>query len=199
MSEVPTLSRPTPTAHPPALRILLADDSQAFREATQELLRHMGHVVDAVADGRKALEAATREKYDLILMDIRMPIMDGLEATRLLREQVTGPRRLKIIAVTAEPPDGDDRWYVAAGMDGVLNKPFGFRRLAQVLDRAVAPKRGAPGPCAPVEVVVDGLLCDLQVWSESEWASLSESERPVACVFYEGLGWVGAVPKISLN
>jgi hypothetical protein len=51
----------------------------------------------------------------------------------------------------------------------------------------------------PVEVVVDGSLCELRVWSEREWADLPESERPLTCVFCEGLGWVGAVPKIALN
>jgi DNA-binding NarL/FixJ family response regulator len=149
-------------------------------------------------------------------MDIRMPDMDGLEATRLLRERVTGPRRPTIIAVTADPPAGDEQWYVAAGMDDILTKPLSSPRLAQILDRAgttddsvtsepeapvAAPSasESIPGPIAPIEVVVDGMLCELRVWSEQEWINLPESERPVTCVFRDGLGWVGAVPKLALN
>ena len=214
MNGTPTRPRADRPPSRARLRILLADDSATFRVATQGLLRRLGHVVDVVSDGRQALEAATGRDYDVVLMDIRMPEMDGLEATRLLRAQGADRRRPRIIAVTSDPPAGDGRWFVAAGLDDVLTKPVSCPRLAEMLGNPGGPvdpiahgnvleappdHEPAPPPGSSIEVVVDGLLCELRVWSEHEWASVPESERPVACVFYEGLGWVGAVPKIALN
>ncbi|MDR3637622.1 MAG: response regulator [Isosphaeraceae bacterium] len=220
MSEVPTSVRPGSSTWRPALRILLADDNRAFRVATRKLLRNQGHFVDEVADGRRAVKAAIHKQYDMLFINILLNDIGGLKAATLLREYVPGPRRPKLIAVTAGPPAGDERWYVAAGMDDFLVKPLSLPRLAQLLDRLGAPARPVasrlradivpvarktsrsgevPAPGGPIEVVVDGLLCALRVWSEHEWASIPESERPVAYVFQEGLGWVGAVPKIVLN
>jgi len=83
------------------LRILVADDNKMLRTAVRGLLRILGHSVEAVANGREAVASALRGNFDLVLLDIQMPEMGGLEAARLLRQQDTGQRRPRIIGMSA--------------------------------------------------------------------------------------------------
>lgn len=106
------------------LKILLAEDNPVNQRVAMRLLEKQGHQVVAVRDGREAVEAVEREQFNLVLMDVHMPEMDGLEATRAIREKEKGAgRHLPILAITASAMKGDSERCIAAGMDGYLAKP----------------------------------------------------------------------------
>ncbi len=127
-----TTSESLSELHP--LRILAAEDNPSNQRMLMEMLRKMGYRADAVADGREVLMALERRPYDLILMDIRMPEMDGIAATKEIRQRwpKKGP---KIIAITAYALAGDKEMCLAAGMDGYIAKPVQKEELAEVLKR----------------------------------------------------------------
>jgi signal transduction histidine kinase len=118
--------------HP--LRILAAEDNPSNQRMLMEMLKKMGYRADAVADGREVLKALERRPYDLVLMDIRMPEMDGITAAREIRKRwpKKGP---KIIAITAYAMAGDKEMCLNAGMDGYIAKPVQMDELAEVLKR----------------------------------------------------------------
>ncbi len=107
------------------LRILLAEDNAVNQRLTSRLLEKQGHQVVVAANGREALERLEHESFDLVLMDIQMPEVDGFEATAAIRrhELVTGGH-LPILAMTAHAMQGDEERCLAAGMDGYLSKPI---------------------------------------------------------------------------
>ncbi|HMD96451.1 MAG TPA: PAS domain S-box protein [Terriglobia bacterium] len=115
------------------LRILLAEDNAVNQKLASRLLEKRGHTVVVAANGREALKALEKEEFDLVLMDVSMPEMDGLEAARAIRaaEQTTGAH-LPIIAMTAHAMKGDRERCLAAGMDGYLAKPVQARELFAV-------------------------------------------------------------------
>jgi len=115
-----------PSAPPRSLRILLAEDHAVNRRLAQLLLEKHGHSVAAARDGRAALRLVEEEPFDLILMDVQMPEMDGLEAAAAIRkrEAETGSRRIPIIALTAHAMSGDRERCQKAGMDGYVTKPI---------------------------------------------------------------------------
>ncbi|MBX9699428.1 MAG: response regulator, partial [Acetobacteraceae bacterium] len=122
----------------PRLRILLAEDNSTNRLVLTHRLQQMGHLTDAVADGREALEAVLVRRYDLIIMDMMMPGMDGLEATRAIRA-LPGPQsRLPIIGLTAAAMPEDEAACLEAGMDGYEKKPIGNERLRAAIMAAAA-------------------------------------------------------------
>ena len=107
------------------------------------LLEKQGHTVTVAGNGKEALAALDKEAFDLVLMDVQMPEMDGFEATAAIRrqEQATG-QHLPIIAMTAHAMKGDRERCLAAGMDGYISKPFHARELAAAIDTLVPPPRG---------------------------------------------------------
>jgi|GEM_PF-1663856 len=115
-----------------AMHILLAEDSLVSQKMTMLMLHRLGYRADAVADGLEVLEALKRQQYDVILMDVQMPDMDGLEATRAIRRQ--WPLGPKIIAVTAYALEGDRERCIEAGMDGYLAKPIKMEELRSILE-----------------------------------------------------------------
>ncbi len=118
-----------------SLRILLAEDNTVNQRVATRMLEKSGHTVLVAENGKKALELLDREQVDLVLMDVQMPVMDGLEATALIRQRENGKgRRLPIIALTAHAMKGDRERCLAAGMDGYLAKPI----HAPDLHRAIA-------------------------------------------------------------
>ena len=140
------------TATGPALRLLLAEDNAVNRLAAEQLLRRRGHHVDVVSNGREAVEAVAHGRYDLVLMDVQMPVMSGLDATAEIRraEQGTGGH-VPILALTAHASDRDRETCLAAGMDDFISKPFHARELYEAVDRLAA-GRPVPAPVpAPVE------------------------------------------------
>ena len=110
------------TAHFAGLRVLLVDDNLINQKVASGLLRRLGITPDVAANGAEAVQAADRNRYDLILMDCMMPVMDGYEATRRIR-QLEGKPRVAIIAMTANASEGDREACLAAGMDDYVPKP----------------------------------------------------------------------------
>ena len=119
-----------------ARRILLVEDNIANRAVAAAILEKCGHSLVHAANGREAVEAAVREAFDLIFMDIQMPEMDGYEATRRIRaaEQTTG-RHTPIAAMTAHAMAGDRERCLSAGMDDYLSKPLDKTELFAIIDR----------------------------------------------------------------
>lgn len=117
-------------------KILLAEDNVVNREIAVAMLELLGCTVDSAEDGQEALAAVDAQAYDLVLMDCQMPNLDGLKASRLIREQENQHphrRRLPIVALTANAMEGDREQCLAAGMDGYLTKPFTFDQLLHAL------------------------------------------------------------------
>jgi CheY-like chemotaxis protein len=111
--------------------ILFADDSAVLRKSMGGLLRSRGFVVDCVADGLEAVEAVNRTTYDLILLDIQMPGMGGIEAASLIRS--LGGTKSRVFAVSAEP-DGIEI-SEQAGIDGILAKPIRAREIERLFEQ----------------------------------------------------------------
>ncbi len=118
-----------------SLQILLAEDNPVNQKLAVRLLEKRGHCVTVVSSGKEALAALDRRSYDLALMDVQMPEMDGLEATRILREreQASGQRQA-VVAMTALVMKGDRERCMEAGMDGYVSKPIRLEELDSVLD-----------------------------------------------------------------
>ncbi|OPH16275.1 response regulator [Azospirillum brasilense] len=119
------------------MRVLLAEDEPVSQQAAAALLRRAGHEVTVVGDGRAALAAVEREPYDLVLMDVQMPDMDGIEATRRIRALSDGAGNtagLRIVALTASAVPGAAERCRAAGADAVLEKPLRLSALDALLD-----------------------------------------------------------------
>ncbi len=131
MTESPTVSSP--------LKILIAEDNPLNRKLLMAILQMKGHQVNAVEHGKAAVQAFEQEHSDLILMDIQMPVMDGLEATRLIREKEkkTGGH-IPIVAVTAHGMPGDRERFLALGMDEYLTKPIHKEQLLSVIEMLTA-------------------------------------------------------------
>jgi CheY-like chemotaxis protein len=116
--------------HP--LRILLAEDNLVNQKLATRLLEQMGYRVDLASNGLEALESVARQTYDVVLMDVQMPEMDGLDATRQLNTTY-GQDRPRIIAMTANAMQGDREMCLAAGMDDYIPKPIRVDRLTDAL------------------------------------------------------------------
>lgn len=128
------------------VRVLVAEDDPVNRRVITRMLDRLGITPEVVHDGAQAVAACAQEEYDVILMDVEMPVMDGLRAVRLVREATPvdepGPW---VVAVTASALPGDRERFLAAGMDDYLDKPITLAALTDVLERAVAVKLGSPG------------------------------------------------------
>ncbi len=118
-------------------KILLADDSPINQAVTRSMLKHLGLAqIDVVDDGDSAVDLASRESYDLILMDCKMPGMDGYEAARVIREQEGDQSgRVPIVALSGKVLDGDRERCLENGMDDCLGKPFELAGLRDLLER----------------------------------------------------------------
>jgi signal transduction histidine kinase/FixJ family two-component response regulator len=123
--------------HP--LRILLAEDHPVNRKVMLSMLEHLGYRADLAINGSEVLEALERQPYDVILMDVQMPEMDGLAATHRIRRELPGDRQPWIIALTAHALSGDRERCLAAGMDDYLGKPVQIADLVAALAAAGPP------------------------------------------------------------
>jgi two-component system sensor histidine kinase/response regulator len=124
-------------ADPPgAKRILLAEDNLVNQRVAVRILENAGHVIVTANNGIEALAALAKEEFDLVLMDIQMPEMDGIEAVAAIRlkEKLSGDH-LQIVAMTAHAMSGDEARCLAAGMDGYISKPIRSRDLVELVEK----------------------------------------------------------------
>jgi signal transduction histidine kinase/CheY-like chemotaxis protein/ligand-binding sensor domain-containing protein len=132
--------------HGSPLRILLAEDNRVNEKLAVRLLEKMGHSTVVARNGRQVLDALAQQAFDLILMDVQMPEMDGLEATRMIREQEkTTGTRIPILAMTAHVMKGDRERCLEAGMDGYLPKPIQPEELLEALQGVAGAVQSAGG------------------------------------------------------
>jgi CheY-like chemotaxis protein len=124
--------------HP--LRILVAEDNVVNQKLALRLLQQMGYRADLASNGIEAVESVQRQTYDVVLMDVQMPDMDGLEASRKINARWRPQERPRIIAMTANAMQGDRDMCLAAGMDDYLTKPIRVERLVEALNQV--PARG---------------------------------------------------------
>ncbi len=132
----PALDKGQGQRHP--LRILLAEDNAVNQKLALRLLQQMGYRADVAANGIEAIECVARQPYDLVLMDVQMPEMDGLEATRRITARWPVGRRPRIVAMTANAMQGDREECLAAGMDDYLTKPIRVDTLSETLAQTSA-------------------------------------------------------------
>jgi CheY-like chemotaxis protein len=121
------------------LRILLAEDNAVNQKLALRLLSNMGYTADVAGDGARAVEAVAGGAYNVVLMDVQMPELDGLEATRRIRSSWPD-RPLHIVAMTANAMAGDRDACLAAGMNDYISKPIDPGALAEALARAPSPE-----------------------------------------------------------
>ena len=122
-----------------ALRVLLAEDNLVNQRLAVRLLEKRGHRVVVAGTGLEALKALEKETFDLVLMDVQMPEMDGLEATEAIRQKERGTSHHQaVVALTAHAMKGDREKCLAGGMDGYLTKPIRPQELDQLLEIYVA-------------------------------------------------------------
>jgi PAS domain S-box-containing protein len=124
------------------LRILLAEDNAVNQKVALRLLAQLGYRIDVVANGLEAVAAVQRQTYDVVLMDVQMPEIDGLEASRRIKQGNHGAATPRIIALTADAMQGDRERCLAAGMDDYVTKPINVEALVAALSRT------RPQPCS---------------------------------------------------
>ena len=129
---VPALSKKMADQHP--LKILLVEDNAINQKVALKVLSRLGYQADLAANGLEALEALERQTYDVVLMDIQMPEMDGEEATNRIRERYAAERQPHIIAMTAHALEGDREKYLSRGMDNYISKPISVEVLIRSLE-----------------------------------------------------------------
>jgi PAS domain S-box-containing protein len=202
----------------PSLKVLLAEDSPVNRRVAVSMLEKRGHTVETVVNGKEAVEAVARDDYDLILMDVQMPEMDGIQATRAIRATERGAD-LPIVALTAHALDDERKRCAEAGMTDFLTKPYRSEQLYAVVEgwhadvaTPSAKPRESPGPPvveAPAEkgshpVDIEGLRQSLaesgieeilaptlQAYAEETPTRLAELEAALAA------GDLGAVARAA--
>jgi signal transduction histidine kinase/ActR/RegA family two-component response regulator len=140
-TQEPQISAQPPSSVHARLEILVADDNAVNQLVMKRLLHKRGHGVTAVSDGRSAAAAAARDRFDMVFMDVQMPGLDGLQATRQIRGTEVGTR-MPIIALTAHVMQDDKQRCLDAGMDDYLTKPVNPHDLDRILSLYGAPRRG---------------------------------------------------------
>ncbi len=135
----PKLDATLAQRHP--LRILLAEDNVVNQKLALRLLQQMGYRADLASNGIEAIECVERQPYDLVLMDVQMPEMDGLEASRRLTTKYKPNERPRIVAMTANAMQGDREACLAAGMDDYVTKPIRVDALVASLLRVTSRQR----------------------------------------------------------
>ncbi|MFZ5428298.1 MAG: PocR ligand-binding domain-containing protein [Thermodesulfobacteriota bacterium] len=173
--------RERPGAHPVravsgrALRVLVAEDEPANRLFTMTFLAEEGHEAREAHDGAMALEMLAGGGFDLVLMDVSMPVMDGLEATARIRSgDVPGvPRDIPIVALTAHAIKGDRERFLAAGMDACLVKPMDLDELSAVLESVKRGESPAAGACPVSQPVGEFDRAWLRRWFSGREGTLS--------------------------
>ena len=128
---------PLMPAMPTALKVMLVEDNLVNQILCRTILKKIGHTVVVANHGQEALDLLGTQRWDVILMDMQMPVMDGLEATRAIRALELPGQRTPIVAMTANAMETDRQLCLDAGMDDYLSKPFKFAELQVILEKAV--------------------------------------------------------------
>ena len=170
------------------LGVLVAEDDAVNRDVAFHTLTRLGHRVTLVSNGREAVERVAAEAFDVVLMDVQMPVMDGLAATRAIRELPGARGRTPVIALTADAMRGDRERFLAAGMDDVLPKPFDRAALRSLL--ASIPAR----PAATDETRVS----PRDAAAPEPGADLPNSDASVTAELVADMG-LAAVRRISVS
>jgi CheY-like chemotaxis protein/HPt (histidine-containing phosphotransfer) domain-containing protein len=146
---------------PPTARLLLVEDNLVNQKVVLAILRKKGYRIDVANDGREALTKLDAADYDLVLMDVQMPVLDGLEATRLIRSERRWDR-LPVVAMTAHAMNGDRERCLQAGMSGYISKPVQPAHLIATIERQLASgDRHASIASTPLErVLTDRMIED---------------------------------------
>jgi len=140
----------------PSLRILVAEDNAVNQKLASRLIEKRGHTVVVVSNGLEALEALEKQSFDLVVMDVQMPEMDGFEATAAIRErEKSSGKHLPIMAMTAHAMAGDRERCLAAGMDGYVSKPIQAKELFEAVEKLIPVSesgrdRAVPEPSRPL-------------------------------------------------
>ncbi len=137
LDQVDTVDQLGPTE---SMNILVVEDNEINRQVAREMLSKMGHAVSEAVDGKAGVEAADAQAYDLIFMDITMPVMDGREATRAIRAGNGKSSKVPIVALTANVVEADRAAFLSDGMNDVLSKPISKAKLAELLSGVSTPK-----------------------------------------------------------
>ncbi len=139
----------------PSLRILMAEDNAINQKVAQRMLERIGYRADIAANGLEVLEALMRQPYDVVLMDVQMPEMDGLETTRIIRNQWPNAQQPHIIAMTANAMAGDREKCLAVGMNDYVSKPVRIEDLSKALSQC-QPRAGGGEIVMPGGLVIAG-------------------------------------------
>jgi signal transduction histidine kinase/CheY-like chemotaxis protein/HPt (histidine-containing phosphotransfer) domain-containing protein len=185
----PTVSQPVEQGHRQPLRILLAEDNLVNQRVALRILEKQGHTVVVVGDGQAALTALAQASFDLVLMDIQMPVLDGLAATAAIRAQEqTQGTHVPIIAMTAHAMRGDYEQCLTAGMDGYVTKPIKATNLTAAIARLLPAVPHTPTGTPPLDVAAalrnvegdQGLLEDLfEAFQQSYPKQLAELQDAI--------------------
>lgn len=144
MSLVLDEKRETEKTYP--LKILVVDDDMLARRLMQLLLRSEGHQVDVASNGLEAFDAVKFQRFDIVFMDLQMPVMDGIEASQCIREWENGGQRTFIVALTASYlPEAGHRLF-EAGIDNYISKPFELKHIERMLRYVTVPLSRSSDP-----------------------------------------------------
>ncbi len=165
-----------PRCKPQDLRILVAEDNPTNQQVALAVLRRLGYKPDVVNNGEEAIKALAGIAYDLVLMDCQMPVMDGYEATRIIRDRFprAGSRHLPIIAMTANAMKGDREECLDAGMDDYISKPISPKALAEIVERWGMNNASAPAQTAAVQPA------DLSIFDPASFVERMVGDRELA-------------------
>lgn len=164
----------TPLTKTQKTRILLAEDNRVNQKFALLLLKKLGYQTDVVSNGAEALQALHSQSYDVVFMDVEMPEMDGLTATRQICEQWADGERPRIIALTAYARRGDREQCLAAGMDDYITKPIELPKLVQALQKVSDSHQGFGDegagvfPASPRLLDPESEVLDPKIWQSLE-------------------------------
>ncbi len=166
----------SPTAVTPR-KILVAEDNETSRYLIQTMLRRLGHTVDVAVNGAEAVAAARAKTYDIVLMDMQMPVLDGTDATRAIRAFQAEAAHVPVIALTADVIAGHRSEYLAAGVNVIVSKPVNWSELTDEIERQLG---GKPATAPVVNALPAGL--------KAEWAAASALDENALRMLVDVLG-----------